>query len=186
MRKLYIDFDGVIVNSIACICSLYNEDFKYYPDFTPVKWWEINSWWFKECNCATKEQIDEYFKQPRFFEKITYMDWAKEVLDELKDDFEIIIVSLGYKPNLIGKEKWINENLPYCKFIGVDFDEYEDKSHIEMSDGIFIDDSISNLTKSNAVVNICFGEEYPWNKEWTGFRCKNWNDVKRFLKGDSE
>lgn len=182
-RKLFIDFDGTIVNTIAAIVTLYNEDFQYYKNFVPVKWWEINTWNFEECNCATAEYIDTYFNQQRFFDKLTYMDWAKEVLNELKEDYDITIVSAGYSPNLKAKEIWINENLPYCKFIGVNLEKYTDKSHIDMSNGIFIDDSSNNLSTSNALINICFGDIYSWNKDYTGFRCKNWNDIKMFLKG---
>ena len=183
-KKIFCDWDGTIVNTVACVTSLYNEDFKYYENFSPVKWWEIDTWDFEECNCATKEQINTYFNQQRFFDRITYLDWAKEVLDELKDSFDITIVSSGFKPNLKAKEIWINENLSYCKFIGVNLKEHEDKSHIFMSDGIFIDDSSKNLITSNALVNICFGDKYSWNEDWTGFRCNNWNDIKKFLKGD--
>lgn len=183
-KKLFVDYDGTIVNSVAATCSCYNEDFKYYKDFVPVKWWEVNTWNFEECNCATKEYINTYFNQQRFFDRLTYMDWAKETLDELKDDYEITIVSSGYSPNLKAKEIWIQENLSYCKFIGVNLKQYTDKSHLDMSDGIFIDDSSKNLVTSNALVNICFGDKYSWNEDWTGFRCNNWNDVKKFLKGD--
>lgn len=180
--KLYLDFDGTIVNTIAAITSLYNEDFKYYDNFSPIKWWEVNTWKFEECNCATSEYINEYFNQQRFFDKLTYMDWAKEVLDELRRDYEITVVSIGDKPNLRAKEIWIQENLPYCKFICVNFDEHKDKSHIDMSEGILLDDSINNLATSNALVNICFGDVYPWNEKWDGIRCNNWTDVKKFLK----
>lgn len=182
-KKLYVDFDGVIVNTIASIVSLYNEDFKYYKKFVPIKWWEINTWDFQECNCATAEYINTYFNQQRFFDKLTYMDWAKEILDELKDDYDITIVSSGYSPNLKAKEIWIKNNLPYCNFIGVNYKDYKDKSHIDMSDGIFIDDSAKNLATSNALINICFGDKYSWNEEWLGFRCHNWHDIKNFLKG---
>ena len=183
MKKLYVDFDGCISNTIATICSLYNEDFKYYKKFVPIKWWEVNTWDFTECNCTTPEYINTYFNQPRFFDRLIYMDWAKETLDELKDTYDITIVSSGYSPNLKGKETWIQENLPYCKFIGVNLKKYKDKAHVDMSDGIFIDDSIHNLITSNALVNVCFGDEYEWNKDWTGFRCSNWIDVKNFLLG---
>jgi 5'(3')-deoxyribonucleotidase len=180
-HKLFCDFDGVIVNTIATIVSLYNEDFKYYNDFVPVKWWEINTWAFNECNCATQEYINTYFNQQRFFDKLTYMDWAKETLDILRKEYDITIVSSGYSPNLKAKEIWVKEDLPYCDFIGVNLKEHIDKSHIDMSDGIFIDDSASNLATSNALINICFGDIYPWNESWNGLRCKNWTDIKRFL-----
>ena len=110
------------------------------------------------------------------------MDWAKEVLDKLKITYDIIIVSSGYSPNLKATEIWISKTLPYCKFIGVNLQEYKDKSHIDMSDGIFIDDSSNNLITSNAKINICFGDEYVWNKDWTGIRCVNWHDVYKQIK----
>lgn len=144
----------------------------------------MNTWDFKECNCAKTEYINTYFNQQRFFDNLTYMDWAKEVLNELNENNEITIVSSGYSPNLKAKEIWVKENLPYCKFVGVNMKEYKDKSHIDMSDGIFFDDSYNNLATSNALVNVCFGELYPWNEKWKGVRCKNWNDVsKKIING---
>lgn len=182
MKKIYIDFDGVIVNTIKTICDLYNEDFKYYKDFVPVRWWNISTWDFSECNCATSEYIDTYFNQQRFFNKLTYMDWAKEILEELSKTWNITIVSLGYSPNLLGKELWIKKNLPFCEFVGVNFKTHSNKSHIDMSDGVFIDDSVNNLITSNAKYKICFGDEYVWNKDWTGKRCHNWIELESILK----
>ena len=182
-KKLYVDFDGTIVNTIAAIVALYNEDFKFYKQFLPIKWWEVNTWDFEECDRAPKGYIDLYFNQPRFFAELTYMDWAKEVLDELKEDYDVTIVSAGYSPNLVAKELWIKENLPYCKFIGVNLKEYDDKSHINMEgNSIFIDDSARNLITSNAKYKFCFGDIYEWNKTWDGIRLNNWHDVFNTLK----
>ena len=182
IKKIYSDFDGVIVNTISTICDLYNEDFKYYKKFRPVKWWDVNTWDFSECKCADSKYINTYFNQQRFFDRLTYMDWAKDKLNELKEEYEITIVSSGYSPNLKAKEIWIKNNLQYCNFIGVNFKEYNDKSHVDMSDGIFIDDSSNNLFTSNALIKICFGDNYQWNENWNGFRCRNWIDVDLFLK----
>lgn len=187
MKKLFLDFDGVIVNTIKCITDLYNEDFRSYKKFVPINWWEVSTWNFDELNCTTREYVDTYFNQPRFFKTIEYMPWARQIIDKLKDYYEIIIVSSGYSPNLVEKELWVKYNLPFCKFIGVNFKEYEDKAHVDMSDGIFIDDSVKNLVTSNASIKICFGDEYEWNKNWKGVRCANWCDVWTFfgqLKGE--
>ena len=54
-KDLFVDFDSTIVNTIASICELYNEDFKYYKAFHPVKWWEVETWDFQECNCTTPD-----------------------------------------------------------------------------------------------------------------------------------
>ena len=183
--KLYLDFDwdGCIVNTIKAITDLYNEDFQYYKKFNYINWIDVNTWDFAECSCASPEYINTYFNQQRFFDRLEYMDWAKEILDELKDNYDITIVSSGYSPNLRAKEIWIRKNLPYCDFIGVNLKEYKDKSHVDMSsDVIFIDDSANNLITSNAKLKICFGDKYPWNKDWTGIRCANWNDIYVLLK----
>lgn len=111
------------------------------------------------------------------------MDNAKEVLSYLiHEGYEICIVSMGTTQNLAGKNIWIKENLPYVKFLGCNFNTYKDKSHIDMSDGILIDDEQKHLNKSNAKTKICFGDEYEWNKEWNGDRCYNWYDVKKYLE----
>ena len=91
------------------------------------------------------------------------MDWAYEVLNELKNFYNITIVSLGYSPNLKAKELWIQEHLPFCKFVGINSKEHFDKSSIDMSSGVFIDDNIKNLITSNALVNICYGDVYEWD-----------------------
>lgn len=180
-KKLYIDFDNTIVDSTAAIVSLYCEDFQYYKDFRLIFPYEINSYDFKECNCATKEQINHYFRTPRFFRKLKFMTFAKEVIDELKQYYEVVIVTMGNPENYIGKQLWVSKNLSGTKMICVDMKEHNDKSHIDMSDGIFIDDMSKNLITSNAKEKILFGDKYSWNEDWEGTRLYNWVDIKNYL-----
>ena len=111
------------------------------------------------------------------------MDNAKEVLDRLKDKFEIVIVSMGVHPNLFGKKIWIKDNISFAKFIGIDMEKYKDKSYIDMSDGILIDDEQRYLDSSNANMKICFGDEY---ENWKGKRCFNWTELENYLMEGSE
>jgi 5'(3')-deoxyribonucleotidase len=181
-RDLFVDFDGTICNTIKAIVELYNEDFKYYKKFKPLEWYQINTWDFLECKCAKPEYINMYFNQPRFYERLEFMESAKEVLDKLKEKFNIHIVSMGYSPNLKGKELWIKENIPYADFIGVNFKEHDDKAHVIMGvDSILIDDSAVNLETSNADIKICYGDIYPWNENYQGIRKFNWTEIYDFL-----
>lgn len=181
LNKIYLDFDGVIVNTIKAICDLYNEDFVAYKKYKPIKWIDVETWDFTELEASTPEYINHYFNQPRFFEKLEFIDNFLDFYKCVLKNYDVTIVSSGYSPNLKLKEEWINNNLPECKFIGVNLKEYKDKSHIDMSGGIFIDDSYSNLVTSNADIHICFGELYEWNKLWGGTRCYNWFDVWDFF-----
>ena len=179
--KLFIDYDNSITNSTKAIVDLYNEDFKYYKKYEYVHWTDIRTWDFLECNCAKPEYINTYFNQQRFFDIVEFIDNAEEVLNKLKDKYEIIIVSMGYSPNLRAKEYWIKEHIPYAKFIGTNFKKHEDKSHIDMSDGIFIDDNTKYLN-TNAKYQICFGDIYNWNENWEGKRCFNWYEIEKYLE----
>ena len=165
---------------------MYNEDNRYYPNYHYIHWTDISTWDFKECNCAKTKHIKRYFTQPRFFAKVEFMDNAKEVLFRLKDKYEIVIVSMGIQPNLFGKEIWIKDNLPFAKFIGINTEKYKDKSSIDMSGGILIDDEQRYLENSNAKEKICFGEKYEWNEDWKGKRCFNWTELERYLMKGSE
>lgn len=180
-KTIYLDFDNVIVDSIKAIVELYNEDYQYYKKFQKVNWWEVYSWDFQECKCAKGGELIRYFNQPRFFQRVEIMPWAERVINDLSEFYKIKIVSLGYNPNLYGKSKWLNKKFPGIEFIGINMNKYDDKSCIDMCDGILIDDSVKNLEQSNASLKICFGDIYEWNKTWNGIRLKNWMDIRNYL-----
>lgn len=186
IKTLYVDFDGTLVATIDAITELYNEDFQYYKDFHYVNWWTVNTYGFEECNCAPQGYIDLYFNQPRFFNILHFMPWAERAINELSQYYNIKIVSHGYSPNLRQKEVWIKKRFSFVEFIGVNLKEYSDKAHIDMSDGLFIDDSSKNLFTSNAKDKICFGETYNWNKDWMGKRLYNWAEIRQYLLGIGE
>ena len=195
-RKLFLDFDNTIVNTTKAIVSLYNEDFKYYKDFKPVDWHTINTYDFEECALASKEYINMYFNQPRFFRHLDFMPSptigigfiftsVQSYLNALNEFFDVTIVSLGYSPNLKGKIKWLKhvylDNQYGFNFIGVNMKEYHDKSHIDMSGGILVDDNARMLETSNASTKICFGDIHSWNDTWTGLRAKDWKELTYIL-----
>lgn len=180
-RKLYIDVDNTFLDSIGRITAMYNEDFSAYPKYKFVHPCQINTWGFEELKLADKDYINMYFNQPRFFKNVGFMDNAKEVVDRLKEHFDITFVSMGSYANLRLKEKWLKENVPYAKFKGLNTETYYDKSSIDMSDGVQIDDMTKMLETSNAATKICFGDDYPWNESCNFHRCRNWYDVGRYL-----
>lgn len=180
-ETIWLDSDGVITDTIKAICDLYNDDFQLYKNFKKVDWWTINTWGFEELTCADRDYINKYFNQPRFFKILQFMPWAERIINELTEHYTVKIVSMGYSPNLKGKELFFQKKFPQIEFVGVNFREYKDKSNIDMSDSIFIDDSCNNLETSNAAEKICFGDVYSWNEQWTGKRLANWMDVKKYL-----
>lgn len=181
-KKIYLDFDGVVVNTIKAVVDTYNDDFRFYNNFKKVHWEDVFHWDFRELKYADREYINFLFTQPRFFKRLEFMDNAKEVLNKLKEKYEIVIVSMGITPNLRAKKNWIKKNMPYAKFVGVNYSKYYSKDHIDMSDGIlFLDDNASNLLNVNAQNVVVFGDVYPWNETWEDERCFNWYDVNNLI-----
>lgn len=180
--KLYIDMDNTIINSVKAICDMYNEDYQYYPNYKYIHWTDIHTYDFKECTCAKTKALKKYFTYGRFFNCVNFMDNAHGVLYRLQKKYQIAIVSIGTAANLRAKKIWIKDRLAFADFIGVNVDEYADKSHIDMSDGILIDDDARYLESSNTSTKICFGDVYEWNESWTGKRCCNWIELEEYLK----
>lgn len=175
------DFDGVIGNTIQCITSLYNEDFKYYENFEPINGEDINTYDFNECKCATHEQILNYFNQPRFFERLTLMPWADRVINELTEIYPVKIISIGTYANLTQKKILIADKFPKVEFIGINVHKFNDKSHIDMNGAIFFDDLSKYLFTSNAAEKVCFGKIYPWNSNWNGKRMNDFMEIREYL-----
>ena len=187
------------MDSISAITTLYNEDFQAYPNYHYIKPKDIHTWNFEECKCANADIFDMYFNTSRFFDKLNFMDQADTFIWLLSYRFNFVIVSHGNYPNLQLKKKWIDRKLKLfindtkmlnqgtVDFIGVDFHDHDDISHVDMSDGIFVEDTYDNLVTSNAKYKILFGEQYPWNIEnevnraaglgenYT--RCKDWMEL---------
>lgn len=184
--KLFLDFDNTIVDTIAAVVSLYNEDYVNHNGFVAINSKDVTSWEFTECNLATYEEIDRYFGDERFFQRVKLYPSAGQVLRSLSHRYDITIVSHGYANNLRLKEEWVKDKLfeeifdnsCNAEFIGVDWETHNDKSHVDMSNSIFVDDSIRNLETSSAKYKILYGEYMDWNNTNIEFiRCKNWLDL---------
>lgn len=186
--KLYIDFDGTIVDTIMRVCDIYNEDYSFYDNFVPVSPEEIKTWNFDELKLANRKIINQYFTQPRFFnEGLQSQPHAFEVINKLHNDGDsIVVVSSGVAPNLKIKKAWLRNHIEFDDFIGVDLSRHKNKNHIDMKDGIFIDDMTMNLNGSNAIRKICFGEEYDWNSDWKGERCYTWDEIYKLIREKTE
>jgi 5'(3')-deoxyribonucleotidase len=182
IQKLILDFDLTIVNSIKKIVELYDTDFNLYKNYKKVHWTNINTYSFDELTLINRDIVLDYFDDHRFFYKLEYMDNAKEVLDKLKNKYELIVCSMGRQMNLYYKKEWLNNNLPYIKFEGVDLN-HGNKQSIDMSGAIILDDNIDNLHNCNADVKLIFGDKYPWNSNNPNMyhRCWNWIEVEKLL-----
>ena len=180
---LYIDLDNVVYDTVDTIKSMYDEDFRLYSGYIWMPTKEVKHYDFSELKFLTPEKLNDYFRSGRFFDRVTCLENAEVDIAWLNlfCGYPITFVSIGNPENIEGKSLWVESfNRAWgtgCEFIGT---YHWDKSKIDMTGGILIDDEIKNLQNNSAQHSICFGN-YMWNADWRGVRVDNWKELKEFL-----
>ena len=182
-NEIFVDFDETIVNSLKEICKIYNNKYNLHSNWKNSKLWSLKD----ECPLFNAGEVEDLFSSDSFFRNLTLKEGAFEVLTELSNDYPITIVSIGTTQNLSKKEKFINEKLPFVsKSVLIPVEKNKlimDKSSVDMSNGILIDDVEDNLFSSNATMQILY-ENIPkaeWNSKWTGERINDWYDFYKYF-----
>lgn len=166
---LFLDFDGVISDTVSTIVRMYDEDFMFHDDYKKVSPSEIKTWNFRELDLMDNTTLKGYFDSARFARKMKFYDYffkINQIMESLFEiDYRIHVVTLGSSANLKMKENLVIPKLKHITdFIGLREDTHIDKSCVDMNGGVFVDDRVNNLLTSNAADKIVFGKEYPWNK----------------------
>jgi 5'(3')-deoxyribonucleotidase len=187
-QKLILDFDNTIVNSTKAFCNVYNLSYCFNKNWVKADWTLSNVYNFEDV-CPLLEGKHEWvyplFEHELFFKTLEFINEnTKEVIEQVCKNYNVYICSIGTPKNLYLKSLWLQKHLPCiqqyvlltnngCKM---------DKSIVNMDDGWLLDDNNDNLMSSNAGCKISFGKRYSWNKNWTGWTCLDWNEVKNFLR----
>lgn len=181
--KLFVDFDGTIANSNKAICDLYNKQYADHDGFVPADYTKVMDWGYADqCPLLEEGQLTKYFGSRDLFRILEPNADACEMINELKNMFQIIIVTIGVQKNIHHKAKWIEKNFPdlECIYIFNGHDCNMDKSIVNMANGIFIDDNVANLDSSNAPMKLIYGTETHYNKgEY--IRLNDWKEAYVFL-----
>ena len=197
--KLFIDVDGVVLNPNDIICKLYNVHFQMHNDFIPAIGNKVSHWDYREqCPLAhkgehfTSDIISYWFGCDEFWEladKYEPMENSRNIIKLLSYQYDIIFCSIGSDDNISKKALWLKKYFNgYKRILLATPDCNISKSLVDMSDGIFLDDKMSNLESSNAKYKFAFGEVFEWNKYWTpeiytknDGRIKNWLEAYTIL-----
>ncbi len=180
--KLFLDFDGVIADTVKAVCELYREDYLLYNKYKDISPDEIDTWDFEELFFLTRHTLRNYFNTGRFFDALDVIpSFEPQFIEQLGEMYDLKICTIGDSPNIKGKKIWLSNNLTDIQCYELTSLCGEDKSTVDMSGGIIVDDNSNNLRTSNADIKICYGEEKGWNRDWTGLRCKDWKELMEIL-----
>ena len=160
---LFLDFDDTICLTSKQFVKLANKKYKKEED-----WNNINRWDFKDLYPEiTNNDIDNIFSSEDFFVDLELCENCLDVINSIKNIVNIHIATIGTDKNLKNKMKWIKKNLNTdFNFNGILDTGINDKSSIDMSGAIFIDDRIDNLRSSNANIKILYRNyhNYSWQQ----------------------
>lgn len=185
--EIIFDIDGVLIDSIAVICSIYVNKYINYKDFKYPDYSKVNTWNFRdECPLFTDNEAEEIFDDDIFWKYLYFIPDTKEVLNELHKDFRLIACSIGSFNNIKNKIIYIDYNLPMIDEI-IPIAKKDNlsvgKSIINMKNALlFVDDHQDNLYSSNCTNKVCFGDIKSWNKDWVGDRVNNMKELYKYIK----
>ena len=183
-RKLFIDFDSTIVDSISAFCDSYNKLYRDHPRFIPATPCKVEKWNFKD-QCPLVEDTAKIFASELFFRNVDFINGnTKEIIEQLCEKYDVILITIGSLQNIALKSMWLYDYLPCIKehIFLVNNGCKMDKGIVDMEgDTIFIDDVDSNLKSTNAKHKIIFGDIYDWNVDSQYPRAFNWTDLSRLL-----
>lgn len=173
-QDLFLDFDGTLVNSAKRVVEIYNERTGNNADWTKVRKWNFTD----QCP-GIKPMIKEIFASDEFYEGLEFFNTnTLDVLNLLKKRYNVIICTIGCWENVSKKVVWIKNNADHGNVILIAKDDnVMDKSIIDMSGAIIVDDHEDNLFSSNAETKISFGTRAEWNENWDGRVCLDWTDL---------
>lgn len=132
----------------------------------------------------TYGDIEKYFGSDEFFRRACVYDKCLEVLRNHKN---VVVVTIGSNENLLKKKSFLNNifDFPY-RFVGIPDNKKSNKSCVDMSDGVLIDDNINCLRSSNAKYKLLL-KTYPdseWSREEANdevYIVNDWNEVNTVL-----
>ena len=162
--NLFLDFDGVIVDSLDAACETYNHLFQNFDEFVPAQADKCKRYDMADVCPLCNGSPAILFSQQHFFDvlKPTQEDVCS-YLDMISEYYNIIVTSLGTTKNVQKKTEWIEKNLPMIKQSIMLVGDFADKNNVNMTRSVIVDDVSRNLHISNAAYRIVFGKTKPWN-----------------------
>lgn len=181
--KLYLDFDNTIVNTNEVAIDYFNKKFGTSKDIRKLKKYN-----FKDLfESLTDKEIQKFFSSDYLYKNITFLESCYDKLYSIRNYIDAHVVTICCNENIGYKTDWISENMPIVSKTTCVVKGNNDKSSIDMSDGIFIDDHIECLRSSNAKIKILY--KYWQDTEWNEYDnldevyvVNSWDEITEILK----
>lgn len=178
-RRLFLDLDNTLWSYTKAFCDTYNQ---IYPNKESLDWMKVRKYNFS-CVAPTMTQEEKWnvMGHPLLSKKLkeNYYDDVVKIVNEIAEETDVTIVSLCGANTVQRKLEEIKRTFPKVGFIPIIYGTNlkMDKSHINMANGIFLDDRSDMLRQSNADFKIVvdyMDNAVEWNSDWDGKKFTRW------------
>lgn len=173
MKRIAIDMDEVVADTMARYLELYNSDFGL--ELTAAHFHGRHI--FEVIDPAHHSRAYEYFQREDFFAEIPVMAGSAEVVRELTEQYEVFITTaaMDVPCSFSAKFHWLQRHFPFIPTSRIVF--CGDKSIVAAD--YLIDDNVRHLGNFRGEGIIYTA---PHNVHETAFRRVNdWEDVRAML-----
>lgn len=159
-QKIYWDVDDVVLNTTETIVDLINNKYRLPNNLECKSMSDCKDWGYKSLwRGMTKQQQMELFEGSDFWEAVKIKPQFYELVKTgILDEYDNIFITKGTVYNLFKKKEYLYEQCDlkeaFNKFQYIGLTDEDEKSSINMSDGIQIDDNYYNLKDTNARLKI--------------------------------
>ncbi|WP_152394201.1 5' nucleotidase, NT5C type [Paenibacillus guangzhouensis] len=172
MKRIAIDMDEVIADTLTTHLEWYNRD---YQDELKVS--ELEGMNLVQARPNARQAIESYYDREDFFRNIKVMAHSQEVLRELSEHYEIYITTAAMEvpASFQAKYEWLLEHFDFLNAMNFVF--CGDKSIIRAD--YMVDDNVNQLRAFEGQ-GILFTA--PRNVHETGYvRVNNWLEAKAWF-----
>jgi 5'-nucleotidase len=175
MKRIAIDMDEVMADTVGHCLNLYKSDFDITLDPEQLhgrRLWDViaSEHW---------DHVRDYFQREEFFAGISLMPGSQDVLRELTKEYEVFVATAAMEVpcSFSAKFEWLQRHFPFIPTSHIVF--CGDKSIIAAD--YLIDDNVRQLSNFGGE-GIIFTA--PHNVDETRFRrVSSWEDVRALFLG---
>ncbi|MFC0213105.1 5'(3')-deoxyribonucleotidase [Paenibacillus chartarius] len=171
--RLLIDMDSVIVDLMSVWFDKYNADYNDHLSVDALLSWNTELYVKPECG----EKIYEYLDETGLFRALQPLPHAIDVLQRLKANHDIVIVSSSRTHAFSDKEFWVEQHLP---FIGKTNLIFSHRKELICGDLLF-DDAPHNLKAFSGTGRLAVAMDYPYNRDVKVPRVSDWLEFEKFV-----
>ena len=162
--NIYVDCDDTILHSSETVIDILNKRYRTNKTINDLKDWNYRS----IVSTITQDEILDIYCSDEFWDNVKNNEKFLAVYNKLKDKVNWVVVSKGNYANLLKKQEYLDKHFDNIYFYGLLINGANDfnKSYIDMSDGIQIDDNINCLLSTNSSLKIIIRNyrDVYWNR----------------------